>query len=401
MYLKTLDKYECCGCTACEQVCAKNAISMIEDSEGFHYPVIDKDLCVNCALCEKVCAFAQPQYTNSKEPTVYATHLKETEERKRSSSGGIFFAIASWVISQSGVVYGAAFDEKFQLSHIGVDNLKDLERLRGSKYLQSTMGNNYKEIRELLKQGRWVYFVGTGCQVAGLKSFLRKEYPTLVTSDIVCHGVPNQKLFNKHIEYLGKKVKGRITEYKFRNTEQWGQYENYTFLKNKKVYSITTGSYTLSPYIYAFESLYTQRYSCYDCKFAQIPRQGDITLADYWGVKKFFSQIDAKNGVSLVLVNSELGQKVWEQIKEGLVYHESCIEDGAKYNLNLINKTKEPAIRKDIYKIIEKEGYEKVVKKHFRHKNHLKFLLKSKISNSLIYKQFKKLLKTLKREKSI
>lgn len=227
MYLKTLDKYECCGCTACEQVCAKGAISMVQDNEGFSYPVINKNLCVNCGLCEKVCAFAQPQYANSKSPTVYATHLKDTEERKKSSSGGIFYAIAKWVIAQGGIVYGAAFNEELQLSHIGVENPNDLEKLRGSKYLQSAMGNIYKQVREQLKQGRWVYFVGTGCQVAGLKAFLRKEYTTLVTSDLVCHGVSSQKLFNEHIEYLGKKVNGRITGYKFRDTKQWGQYEKY------------------------------------------------------------------------------------------------------------------------------------------------------------------------------
>ena len=200
MYLKTLDKYECCGCTACEQVCAKGAISMVQDIEGFTYPVIGKDLCIDCGLCEKVCAFAQPQYANSKIPAVYATHLKKIEERKKSSSGGIFYAIATWVIAQGGVVYGAAFDKDMQLSHIGVGNLEDLEKLRGSKYLQSAMGNTYKEVRQLLKQGRWIYFTGTGCQVAGLKAFLRKEYTTLVTSDLVCHGVPSQNLFDMHIE---------------------------------------------------------------------------------------------------------------------------------------------------------------------------------------------------------
>lgn len=147
MYLKTFDRYECCGCTACEQVCAKKAISMVEDSEGFHYPAINKDLCVECGLCEKACAFANPQYKNSNNPKVYATHLKATEERKKSSSGGIFFAVAAWVIAQGGIVYGAAFDEKLQLSHIGVDNLKDLEKLRGSKYLQSAMGNTIKRLR--------------------------------------------------------------------------------------------------------------------------------------------------------------------------------------------------------------------------------------------------------------
>lgn len=393
MYLKTLNKYQCCGCTACEQVCAKGAISMVHDNEGFSYPVINKDLCVGCGLCEKVCAFAQPQYANSKEPAVYATHLKEAEERKKSSSGGIFYAIAKWIIAQGGIVYGAAFNNELQLSHIGVDNLNDLEKLRGSKYLQSAMGNTYKEIRELLKQGRWVYFVGTGCQVAGLKAFLRKECATLVTSDLVCHGVPSQKLFNKHIEYLGKNINGKIIGYKFRNNAIWGVNEIFIYKRDDLEKECNKGHFALSPYLFQFMYAYSYRYSCYDCKYTQIPRQGDITLADYWGVKEFFPQIDAKSGVSLVLVNNEQGNNVWEQIKDGLVYYESCVEHGAKNNGNLIKKTIEPEIRKGIYERIEREGYEKVAETIFRPKNYRKIRFKHMICKTRIYKIARTLLR--------
>ena len=393
MYLKTLDKYECCGCTACEHICAKGAISMVQDSEGFSYPIIDKNLCIDCGLCEKVCAFAQPQYANNKVPFVYATHLKDTEERKRSSSGGIFFAIAKWVITQGGIVYGAAFDENLKLSHMGVENLNDLDKLRGSKYLQSAMGSTYQEIREQLKRGRWVYFVGTGCQVAGLKAFLRKEYATLVTSDLVCHGVPSQKLFDQHIKYLGKNVKGKITSYNFRNNTIWGVSEIFTYKSDAIEKKCNNGHFALSPYLFQFMYAYSYRYSCYDCKFTQIPRQGDITLADYWGVKEFFPQIDEKSGVSLVLVNNEQGENVWEEIKEELVYHESCVEHGAKYNGNLIKKTKEPKIRKNIYEKVESDGYEKVAKKNFRPKNYRMIRIKQMIYKTNIYKIARTILK--------
>lgn len=393
MYLKTLDKYECCGCTACEQVCAKGAISMVQDNEGFSYPIINKDLCVNCGLCEKVCAFAQPQYVNSKNPTVYATHLKKSEERKRSSSGGIFFAIAKRIIAQGGIVYGAAFDENLKLSHIGVENLNDLEKLRGSKYLQSDMGDIYKEVREQLKQDRWVYFVGTGCQVAGLKVFLNKDYPTLVTSDLVCHGVPSQKLFDKHIECLTKNVNCQIIDYHFRNNNGWGLNEIFEYNSNGIHKVQNTGHFSLSPYLFQFMYAYSYRYSCYDCKYTQIPRQGDITLADYWGVKEFFPQIDEKSGVSLVLVNNEQGKNVWEEIKEELVYHESCVEHGAKYNGNLIKKTKEPAIRKGIYEKIENEGYERVAETIFRPKNYRKVKFEQDIRESCPFKFLYKILR--------
>lgn len=393
MYLKTLDKYECCGCTACKQVCAKGAISMVQDNEGFSYPVINKNLCVNCGLCEKVCAFAQPQYTNSKSPAVYATHLKDTEERKKSSSGGIFYAIAKWIIAQGGIVYGAAFNNELQLSHIGVDNLNDLEKLRGSKYLQSALGNTYKEVKELLKLGRWVYFVGTGCQVAGLKAFLRKQYPTLVTSDLVCHGTPSQKLFNMHIDYLSKKVNGKIINYNFRNNRQWGVNETYTYRKNEKEIDVNTGDFALSPYLFQFMYAFTYRKSCYNCQYTRIPRQGDVTLADYWGVKEFFPDIDAKTGVSLVLVNSEQGKKIWNEIKCNCNYYESKVEDGAKNNANLVMQTKEPKIRQDIYEKIEKEGYDSIAATLFVPANYRRIKIKQLITDCLIYKLAKRLLR--------
>ena len=392
MYLKTLNKYECCGCTACEQICTKGAISMVCDNEGFSYPVIDKDLCVNCGLCEKVCSFAQPQYENRKEPTVYATYIKDTEERKKCSSGGIFYAISKWIITQGGIVYGASFDEELQLSHVGVENLKDIDKLRGSKYLQSAMGNVYKEVREQLKKGRWVYYVGTGCQIAGLKAFLRKAYPTLITSDLVCHGVPSQKLFNKHIEFLSNKVKSHITDYKFRNNSVWAVTEIYTYNKNGQQKEYNTGHFALSPYLYQFMYAYAYRYSCYNCKYTKIPRQGDITLADYWGVKEFFPQIDAKTGVSLVLINNEQGMKVWKEIKDGIVCYESHVDHCAKYNYNLINKTKEPEIRKSVYKQIEKDGYDKVSKTLFRPQNYRSILIRNIISQSYLYKLLKNIL---------
>ena len=204
MYFKTLDKKECCGCTACASACPQQCISMIQDEEGFYFPVVDKTQCIECGLCEKVCPFEHPKYENTEITEVYASYIKDIEQRKKSTSGGVFYAIAQWVICQGGVVYGAAFDKNFKLRHIGVENLKDLEQLRGSKYLQSFLGNVFIEIKKNLKAGRWVYFTGVGCQVAGLKSFLHKKYDTLITSDLVCHGVPSQLMFDWHLNYLQK-----------------------------------------------------------------------------------------------------------------------------------------------------------------------------------------------------
>ena len=229
MYFKTLEKQDCSGCTACVNACPKQCIVMKPDDEGFFYPEIDKSACIECGVCEKVCPFDKPKYENTEIQDVYACYIKEAKQRQRSTSGGLFYAIAKWVIEHGGIVYGAAFDDNFKLRHIGVDNLQDLEQLRGSKYLQSYLGDCYAEIKDYLKNGRWVYFVGCGCQVAGLNAFLRKKYDTLITSDLVCHGAPSQLMFDWHLDYLRRKEKGEITSYTFRDLAGWGVCESYQY----------------------------------------------------------------------------------------------------------------------------------------------------------------------------
>ncbi len=387
MYFKTLAKNECCGCTACISACPKQCISMEVDKEGFFYPVIDKNICINCGLCERICPFEHPRYDNTDAPKVYATYLKDETQRMQSTSGGIFYAIAKWVIEQRGIVYGAAFDENFKLRHIGIDTMEELSLLRGSKYLQSYIGDIFSEIKDYLKTGRWVYFVGVGCQVAGLKAFLHKDYDTLITSDLVCHGVPSQQMFDWHLDYLRQKEKGEIISYSFRDCAGWGGCETYKYVSQthgkgiKRLYS-----YSLSPYLYSFMYSYNYRYSCYDCKFAKIPRQGDVTLADFWGVKSFFPELNVSKGVSLVLVNTSRGNDVWDQIKTSVDFLESCVKDAAKENPNLIRQTPMPEIRKHCYDMILQRGYKSVAEKEFRSPNYLKEKMKIILIHSWIGK---------------
>lgn len=367
MYFKTKDKSECCGCTACVHSCPVSAIRFEEDKEGFMYPVIDENTCINCGLCERVCPFEHPDYHNNKYPEVFASMLKNKAERRKSSSGGLFYAIAKLIIERGGIVYGAAFDDSQNVVHIGVDNIEDLEKLRGSKYVQSDLNKTFVEIHNLLKTRRWIYFVGTGCQVAGLKSFLRKDYPTLITSDLVCHGVPSPKLFKTHLMYLEEKYHGKVSDYQFRDNANWGVCEMFHLTNPKgNIKYIKNSSYELSPYLYSFMYAFTYRYSCYNCKFAQIPRQGDITLADYWGCKYFFPDMDSSNGVSLILINTHKGKDFWELIKEDIDYKLSKIEDGAKENRNLDHVTVMPRIRMGIYEMIDTEGYSIVANRYFK-----------------------------------
>lgn len=386
MYFKTFDKKDCSGCTACVNACPKQCITMKPDDEGFFYPEIDKSACIECGLCERVCPFDKPKYDNTEIQDVYACYIKDVEQRQKSTSGGLFYAIAKWVITQGGIVYGAAFDNNFKLRHIGVDNLEDLEQLRGSKYLQSYLGDCYAEIKDYLKNGRWVYFVGCGCQVAGLNAFLRKKYDTLITSDLVCHGAPSQLMFDWHLDYLRRKEKGEITSYTFRDLAGWGGCESYRYdSQTRGKGQRKNQTYYLSPYLYSFMYAYTYRYSCYDCKFAQIPRQGDITLADYWGVDKFFPDLERTKGVSLIIINTQQGRVVWDGIKGSIEFRKSNIVDAAKENGNLVHKTIMPAIRPNCYQMIRKRGYDDVANKEFRIKGYRFYVIKCAIRTVLNY----------------
>ena len=363
MYFISKNKAECCACTACVNACPKSCISMIQDEEGFVYPHIDETICINCHLCEKVCPVEHPDYSNNNNPDAFAVLLKDVEQRKQSSSGGAFYAIATFVLKHKGVVIGATMDEKHQVRHIAVDSFDELYKLRGSKYVQSELGDLFLKIKQVVQEDRWCYFVGTGCQVAGLKAFFHKTYDKLITSDLVCHGVPSQKLFDLHISYLEEKYKDIVIDYQFRNNSLWGGCEIAKFENHKPVIN---PSYQLSPYLYSFMYAMTYRYSCYDCKFACIPRQGDITLADYWGVKEFFPQVDTKHGVSLVLVNTEQGKSVWENVKDGYEYYQSSVEDGAKFNGNLVKRSEKPEIRDGLYQKIDQKGYKTIAETLFK-----------------------------------
>ena len=388
MYFNTLSKFECCACTACEHACPVKAISFVKDEEGFIYPNIDKNKCIDCRLCARVCPIETPSYSNTESPSVYAAMVKDVQQRKKSSSGGIFYSIASWIIQQGGKVYGATMDDALKVKHIGVETTKDLDKLRGSKYVQSNLKDVFTDIRQQLKDGRWCYFVGTGCQVAGLKSFLRKDCDNLLTSDLVCHGVPSQWLFDQHIQYIEKKYSGKVSDYLFRDNEAWGGCEIFNLTNSKgKVKHYKLPSYNLSPYLYSFMHAMTYRYSCYDCRFARIPRQGDITLADFWGVNEFFPNIDSTNGVSLVLVNNEKGFDIIEKIKVECDMRVSTISEGAKHNGNILHVSEMHSCRTHIYHDIKEQGYKAIAKKIFRTSNYYSTLIKCKLSEYKLIKR--------------
>lgn len=390
-YLKSKDSTECCGCSACVNICSKHSLTMQPDHEGFLYPVKDTTSCIDCGLCEKVCPFSDDYiFETTTNPQVFAAYDKQ--HRTGSSSGGIFYTLAQYAINEKkGWVFGATFKDNFQLYHEGVNHLENLNKFRGSKYVQSNMGNTYRRIQELLREGTFVLFVGTPCQVAGLKGFLRKDYDNLLLADLVCHGVPSQWLFDEHIKYLEQQHKAKLTSYKFRKEDGWSVSEIMDFENPKK--HINFPSFQLSPYLYSFIKAMTYRESCYKCKFAKIPRQGDITLADYWGVKTFFPDIDTTKGVSLVLTNTKKGETVFHTISKECIVRKSNINDAVTYNGNLITHTNRPEIRTGLYERIKQDGYAKVARSSFRSKDFFIIYTKTKLINIPIIKKLNRILR--------
>lgn len=379
---------DCCGCNACVQLCPKDCITFEYDKEGFLYPYVNADLCIDCGLCTKRCPITS-DVQRGKNPGVYAAKYIDRDAVFNSTSGGIFIPLALNILDNGGVVFGCAYDENLVAKHIAVESKDELYRLQSSKYVQSDTRGIYTLVKKELENGREVLFSGTGCQAAGLKSFLNKDYPNLLIIDIVCHGVPSPKLFEKYVDFMGKKLGGKLTEYNFRSKEKRGWDLYYKASSNKKSKS-DYGFF--DAYYNAFLNCKTYRESCYNCKFANSERAGDITLADYWGIQKMHPEFFDNNGVSLVLVNSERGRKAWDEIGESVKAIPSTLEKAAVKNSNLVAPSKRPQCRDSIYDGIDGD-FDHYVKTKLKFKINPKTKIKKMIPVSL--KQ--KILKTVRK----
>lgn len=345
----------CTGCSACENICPHKAIFMEDGAEGFLFPNIDLDKCVECKLCEKACPIVNgKKYDICNPETTECYALWSNIDRTYSSSGGAFSAIARYVISQGGIVFGASWINGFECEHIAIEREDDLYLLRGSKYLQSKINSTFKEIKSVLKTGRRVLFTGTPCQVGGLKSYLGKEYDDLISVDIVCHGVPSNKLFKSYIS----KLKREFPRYKkasgfgFRNQKAWGCSPHFT---SKMTKQSLVG--VKNAYMYAFDKALIFRNSCYECQFNGLKRVGDITIADFWGIGQTGIPFkhNVSQGVSLVLVNNDLGRYVMSQLKD--VFKEKReISEAIKRNGNIINSSPYSSIRGDVINAFLSDG---------------------------------------------
>ncbi|MHB9941098.1 (4Fe-4S)-binding protein [Clostridium sporogenes] len=327
--IKINKKRDCSGCHACANVCPTNCITMIEDKEGFLYPKVNSAKCINCGLCEKACPII-----NNKErvndTTAYACINKDERIRFESSSGGVFTLLAESIINNGGVVFGAGFDDGLNLVHSYTDTIEGLSKFRGSKYLQSKIGETYKQAKECLEKGTKVLFSGTPCQISGIISYLGRDYDNLICIDIICHGVPSPKVFKMYRTELEKKHGATTGKIAFRRKNLgWKLFSVWISFNNNTEYK---KDLTKDIFMKGFLSDLYLRPSCYDCKSKTLNRLSDITIADFWGIDNIAPEFDDDKGTSLVLINSDKGKTIFEKLQQKMIVKQVDCDEAIKYN---------------------------------------------------------------------
>lgn len=354
MYQK---KEDCCGCSACYAACPQKAIVMKADEEGFLYPEIQKELCVECGICRKVCAF-QRGYPGNRVLEACALKHRDEQVRMKSRSGGAFTLLSDWILNRGGAVYGAEFDSRFCVHHARADSPDLRNRFRGSKYAQSEMGDCFAMVRADLDSGIPVLFTGTACQIAGLTQYLNvchTDLSRLYTADIVCYGVPSNRLWRDYLSYVLKKKHGsRIDKAEFRDkTFGWAAHYESIWMDGSK--------YTSQDFALLFGDACILRPSCYSCRYTNLNRPADVTLGDFWGIDDALEGFNDNQGVSLLLVNSEKGAAVFDGIREQADCRHVRAEQYLAKNPNLRTPTRRPACRDWVWRAYAEKGFEKLL----------------------------------------
>lgn len=313
MSMKLAVKEDCCGCAACANACPKNCVSMVPDKEGFSYPQIDAAQCVGCGLCEKACPVLHPEKGGGENPTAWAVRARDTDLRLKSSSGGAFSLLAEDVLARGGAVFGAAMaPDCMGACHVMAEDAKGLAALRTSKYLQSEIGDCFRQVLEELGKGRAVLFSGTPCQIDGLKGFLGRDDPNLLCVEVICHGVPSPALWRKYAAYMGKKSGAPIVKANFRH-KKYGWSPLVLRLENSKR-KVLYSTAEKNPYYRLFLLNFSLRSSCYHCHSKGLDRPADLTLGDFWGIENVCSELYDGTGTSLVLAHTSKGSKALADI---------------------------------------------------------------------------------------
>lgn len=374
----------CCGCTACYAICPKGAITMQEDSEGFKYPAIDKSKCIDCGLCSKVCLLDKNSDKVITSIESFACTAKDENFAKQSSSGGVFPLLTNMFAEQQAVIYGAAFDNNWKVKHIRVNDIDELKKLYTSKYVQSDMGDSFKQVKHDLDIGKEVLFAGTPCQVAGLKSYLSKEYNNLTTVDFICHGVPSPLVWQRYIIAMEKKLNNKITEISFRDKKDG--WKNYYFKLSTANGDVFYEKHGENIYMKGFLKDLYLRPSCYDCKFKTLHRASDITLADFWGIEKIIPEINVEKGVSLCWASSEKGDTILDKALKQTIYEQVDLNEAIKHNPSAITSVKRHKNRNKFFEDISKSDIDiiSLIEKYYDNRSlrkRLSYKLRTKIKS--------------------
>lgn len=355
-------KEECCGCTACKNICPVNAIEMKEDKEGFFYPIVNEEKCIKCELCKKVCPVLNIK-NETKEQHAYIFQNANDDVRRQSTSGGAFSAIAEKIIDKNGIVYGVIFDKDFNVIHKGIENKEELYKFRNSKYVQSNLNNVFKEVKENLEKDRWVCFSGTSCQIEGLKNFLRKQYEKLLLVDVVCRAVPSPLIWKKYLKLKTQENKD-IDKIYFRDKLYGYKYSNFSVYDSQNNLRYHNGVES-DPYLRAFFSNICDRPSCYNCKFKKLNRESDITLWDCFNVEKYNPKLDDDKGTTRILTNTSKGKKFVDELSETHKLEEIDVELATKNFLAMFQSVKYNSERSDFFEDVGKLEGKELFTKYF------------------------------------
>lgn len=357
------DKTTCTGCTACANTCPSHAITMKPDENGFHFPVIDSAACIHCGACERTCPLLNYVPNSGARPRAYAAWSLDEQVRMQSSSGGVFTEIAKTILAKGGAIFGAAYGKYFEVFHRVAESLTELEPLRGAKYSESRLNETFSEVRVRLTKGQTVLFSGTPCQVGGLKAYLKKDYDNLLCVDFICHGIPSPKAWKSYVEYRADADHDGVLPFQVNLRDKssgWSRYQysnlfRYSGGKEHRELS------TQSAYMKLFTGDYISRASCENCQFKGYQRPSDITLGDFWGIWDVAPDMDDDRGTSVVLLQSEKGQRTWEQIKDNLQFKEVQLEQASQMNPSMLSSSHSKGNREMVLKLIRSEGFDKAL----------------------------------------
>lgn len=386
----------CNGCGACAAVCTAGCIQMLADAEGFLRPVIRPENCIDCNRCQRVCPVLAQENTANGTTVAYAAIHTDADIRYGSTSGGVFSLLCQWIFERGGIVYGAAYDEKFDVVHCPAENMEQVHKLRGAKYAQSYLNDCYTQVRRQLEAGRYVLFSGTPCQVGGLRAYLGKDYEKLLLVDLICHGVPSPKVWQHYIAYRSiQDAQGeKPAAINLRSKETgWPRYSIRFDYPSGQFYS----AYNFQdPYLRGFVGNLCLRPSCYDCRFKGDTRISDFTLGDYWGVWDQRPEYHDEKGTSLVLLHTEKAKQCWEQIAGQLKAEQVDVQEALKDNPSALESSKRPSARELFFACYENEDFLQLITRILPVKKEMKKTIWYKLIR-LPYRVAKKVVRLLRK----